>query len=818
MDSNDSKIDIDFNYKEVAYKHEPLHVSKLIIDQKDIQTDSNKFELPKILPDKVDYETQIGKTRPGKIDFNIWKNQIEVNKTEIDKLETVRSENLDEIAKTFPGKVEFKTHVSQFQQNKGLPGKDDLNKNENQIQVAELMPGKIEFEVKEVQAPLDPLPGKNDYETNDVQNEVGKLKIEADETQAEIAKPLPGKFDYTADISQIEQSKIITDKKSYFKSRIDYKKASDNEVETLKPIPGKLNLSLWKNQVEVNKTLLGKTGVKKSKEIEITKALPGKINLNAFDHQVEACQQLSGKNDFKTSENQVETVQILPGNIDFSTTDTQFKEIKTLPETIDFKTTEIHAEGPKILPGKIDFKTEVNQAESYKPLLPGKIEFETYECQVAESKTLSNNIDFSTTENQTDVESTLPGKIDIKTNNKRVEVAKALPGKLDLSAWGNQVEVNKTLLGKTHYKTKQFESVKTLPGKIDVLTYTSQVEDPKTRPVKIDINDKNKPLEAKYEAGDVSLLPGKEGFETTDNKIQQNNVYKGFTCEDKNRSYEILQENNLKGEENKVEIPNETDPRESLSDPELVDEPQVEENKQSIIGKLKRKMYFITNKNINRPIQTEISASESQESDYEKKEDELQTKTYSIHDEYKDQNSIKQSSIIEHTEMTLTRTNTETKIDNIEEQQNNAVTHYERSSSKEYELNTQRITVQNNSNTEVLTTEHNNSNKDVHSNENEFNFDTYIIQNGLTRSEYGIGEFKTSREDFKRAKSLAELDLGDAVHGQVRRMVGRMKSVDFGRRESVKVEKISIKEMPKKMSVLEKIALFEVTINIFFNF
>lgn len=68
-----------------------------------------------------------------------------------------------------------------------------------------------------------------------------------------------------------------------------------------------------------------------------------------------------------------------------------------------------------------------------------------------------------------------------------------------------------------------------------------------------------------------------------------------------------------------------------------------------------------------------------------------------------------------------------------------------------------------------------------------------------------------SREDIKRTKSLAELDLGDAVKGQVQRMVYRIKSVDFDRIETTKARKISLREMPKKSSVLEKIALFEVS-------
>ncbi|XP_063544275.1 uncharacterized protein LOC134752511 [Cydia strobilella] len=64
--------------------------------------------------------------------------------------------------------------------------------------------------------------------------------------------------------------------------------------------------------------------------------------------------------------------------------------------------------------------------------------------------------------------------------------------------------------------------------------------------------------------------------------------------------------------------------------------------------------------------------------------------------------------------------------------------------------------------------------------------------------------------NMKRAKSTAELDLGDAVKGKVKKMIVRMNSSelldDVRPRE---VEVISEKERPRKRSVSEKIALFE---------
>lgn len=72
-----------------------------------------------------------------------------------------------------------------------------------------------------------------------------------------------------------------------------------------------------------------------------------------------------------------------------------------------------------------------------------------------------------------------------------------------------------------------------------------------------------------------------------------------------------------------------------------------------------------------------------------------------------------------------------------------------------------------------------------------------------------------TREDIKRTKSLAELDLGDVVKGKVQRMVYKIKSVDLEKAETPRARKISVKEMPRKSSVLEKIALFEVSMHFY---
>ncbi|XP_063836927.1 uncharacterized protein LOC135086093 isoform X2 [Ostrinia nubilalis] len=63
-----------------------------------------------------------------------------------------------------------------------------------------------------------------------------------------------------------------------------------------------------------------------------------------------------------------------------------------------------------------------------------------------------------------------------------------------------------------------------------------------------------------------------------------------------------------------------------------------------------------------------------------------------------------------------------------------------------------------------------------------------------------------SQDNLKKAKSTADLDLGDAVKGKVQDLIVRMKSVD---RSVEKKDVINPKERPRKKSVSEKIALFE---------
>ncbi|CAB3232256.1 unnamed protein product [Arctia plantaginis] len=121
----------------------------------------------------------------------------------------------------------------------------------------------------------------------------------------------------------------------------------------------------------------------------------------------------------------------------------------------------------------------------------------------------------------------------------------------------------------------------------------------------------------------------------------------------------------------------------------------------------------------------------------------------------------------------------------------------------------------------LITNRNPTKNKAAYYTEKSSNLTTLSIQDNINKTDINIRNKRVenniheldvvydSREDKKRTKSLAELDLGDAVKGQVQRMVYRIKSVDFDRIETSRARKISLKEMPKKSSVLEKIALFE---------
>lgn len=102
--------------------------------------------------------------------------------------------------------------------------------------------------------------------------------------------------------------------------------------------------------------------------------------------------------------------------------------------------------------------------------------------------------------------------------------------------------------------------------------------------------------------------------------------------------------------------------------------------------------------------------------------------------------------------------------------------------------------------------------KEIATNKNDDDYDeVFSVYNGkLVESRKIRLKSTTEESNMRRTKSYAELDLGEAVKGKVLQMIVRINSM-----ENILVEKkevISAKERPRKMSVSEKIALFEVSI------
>lgn len=70
-----------------------------------------------------------------------------------------------------------------------------------------------------------------------------------------------------------------------------------------------------------------------------------------------------------------------------------------------------------------------------------------------------------------------------------------------------------------------------------------------------------------------------------------------------------------------------------------------------------------------------------------------------------------------------------------------------------------------------------------------------------------IQDYVKAKDDMRRTKSVAELDLGDAVKGKVNKIISRINSFDLLEEKN----QSKVKDLPRKRSVSEKIALFEVS-------
>lgn len=838
--------------------------SKTVADKAQIQRERSLTEMPTIFPTTTNYEADIGRTKPGKINLNIWSTQVELNKSTVDKIEVYKEESLQEIAQTLPGKVDIKTYDSHVSVSTVLPGTVDIKKEENQIETATILPAKINFGSEEVAQSLvgridsqsDNSPGKTQgYLVDDVTTLPAKIDLKSYEIQTETATTLPGTIDIDRNTNEPEFAKTLTAFGfTPIKSPIERKPETTLEVST-KPKPGKINLSLWQNQVESNKTRVGKSDIKKSKDAEMAKALSGSFRFNNKPRQQRATETVSGNfvlsnREYKaeisktfdsSSSSQVEEANILPGKIEFDFTEnhevakpllgfidvsgnvSQEATINNLPETVNFSSTSSQAEVATILPAKIELSSSEPQVEEPKMFID-KIEFDSkFVNDESKAKITEGTQDFtyfSTTEHSSE---------SITTFSEQSSIERV--GKLDLKAWEHQVKVNKTLVDKTDVvKSEHFEEIaQILPGKIDFITHESHVGEAKTF---------RAPIDSELDEDKVEIIELEDDTELNENgaevaQILPADEFDPFKHTPRFNPLPMLmrlnsQENKVHINENsrggygrknsgyKVDIPKDFNPGETLSDPELEeDSAEVKADKDTIIGNIRRKLYFITHMNSgqdspNTPMNTPVPI--EFDDHYEKRVDELQSKTYSVSDFELKTNDVKTVSSVTSTAADTYEITTES---NEESYSNNSATKYELSQdtntvqNKTVRPEDDFITSPRENEHEGFRNERTKVNRNV-TNENGFNFDTTKDGNALTRSAYAADDFKKSTEELRRVKSLAELDLGDVVQGKVKMIVGRMKSVDFSRRESVKTE-ISEKELPKKMSVWEKIALFEVS-------
>uniref|UniRef100_A0A2H1W665 SFRICE_007239 n=1 Tax=Spodoptera frugiperda TaxID=7108 RepID=A0A2H1W665_SPOFR len=808
-------------------------------------------EMPTIFPPRRDYEADIGKTRPGKLNLNNWSSQVEINKSTVDKVAVFKEEQIQEIVHTLPS-IDIKAYASQVSVNQELLRTFDDKTNEDDEKSAKVLYGKVEIQLETAQSipeVIDVTPVSNIVISDDYQQlDDGNLPPDDKEIKS---------YDLAPDVTS--GCPVLTEV-DFETLKLMNKSPETREilVET-RPKPGKLDLSLWKNRVEENRNHIGKdiknnpemkkevsnkvfkprrisdtvplknelndagnkdetslvkdnetndntykyaitdsdvtsdeiytsssesdeesykgkdrhrmpTGVSMYKKDVESKPKPGKLDLSMWKNQVEANRNLT---DFKKKPKKTEIATEVPGT-DYKS-EIQVEIETVLPETVEAKSIESKPETAKPLMALINVNKHKTtyvpnnntNTEEHPKLLQGKIDLETgytYECKAQIGVHDPDTVCFTSADYVEENVTTLPAIITFETDDIKVENPK--PGKLDLKAWEDQVEANKVLVDKIEaVRNEHLEDVaKTLTSKVDFVTF-EHVGEARMFQATVDLNtddDKVEIAEAEDDL-DADIDVEYENTKPNSNIAPLNYIFPRRASRDDQLNYEG----------NRAQILNQL-VSESLSDPDLVkDEPVQKPNsdKDSVIGSVKRKLYFLSS--INR-VHNPVIREESREkdgigNDDETKIDEMETKAYLINDLGPKSNAA---------------------------------------SIEDIEAHTSTVTEDNKPTTPPNTAQIETADVKGRSNENVFHFDVTRVENRMTRSVYGIGEFKNSTEDMQRAKSLAELDLGDAVQGKVRSILSRINSVDFGRRESIRTS-ISVKEMPRKMSVLEKIALFE---------
>ncbi|CAH1641986.1 unnamed protein product [Spodoptera littoralis] len=845
-------------------------------------------EMPTIFPPRKDYEADIGRTRPGKLNLNNWTSQVEINKSTVDKIAVFKEEQIQEIVQTLPS-IDIKAYASQVSISQELPRNIDEKRIEDDEKSAKVLYEKVEIQFETPQTipevidvtSVGNIEIKDEYQHVDDENlppdeidtqsydlvpetdsgcpvltvldlEALKLMNASPGTRESLveAKPKPGKLDLSLWKNKVEENRNNTGKDiknkpknteirkeaadEVFRPRrisdtvplimslnnnenkdetpVDQdNKTNDNtynyaitdsdvsvdeiytsssesdfeesfkgkailipmygmansykkDVEKPKPKPGKLDLGMWKNQVEANRSLVDKDKKNKSKKPEITtEALGKKVFIPYIRGTTDVVQ---GKDDPNNADNKDKTLE----------TGTEHKseiqvEIETiLPETVEAKSADTKPETAKPFIALIDVNKHVttyvpnknNVNEEQPKIHQGKIDLETgytYECKAEIGVHKPDTVCFTSADYLEENVTTLPAIITFETDNIEVESPK--PGKLDLKAWEDQVEANKVLVDKIEVvRNEHLEDVaKILTEKVDFVTF-EHVGQARMFQATVDIDDDDNKVEIAEADDDLDVdIDVEDNTEPDSNIAPLNYIFPRRASRD----------DQLNDEGNKAQIINQL-VSESLSDPELVDE-KTNINKDSVVGSVKRKLYFLSSisRSHNPVIREDSREIDNTDNNDGTKEDEIETKAYIINDLGPKSNAASIEDIEAHTSI---------------------------------------VTENNKPSTPPNTAHIETADMKGRSNENVFHFDVARVENRMTRSVYGVGEFKNSTEDIKRAKSLAELDLGDAVQGKVKSILSRINSVDFGRRESIKTS-ISVKEMPKKMSVLEKIALFE---------
>ncbi|XP_075989277.1 uncharacterized protein LOC142985166 [Anticarsia gemmatalis] len=562
-------------------------------------------------------------------------------------------------------------------------------------------------------------------------------------------------------------------------------------------------------------------------------------------------------------EHQIESIKSMPEAINYIITETS-------PGKVDLNTNEIEAEIPQTIPEKIDNNNE-SKYEAIRPLpgfvdavnndvelpqiLPVKLNFEVEEIKQNEAVILPAKIDF-VHENQVIYS---PEKIITNDYDSQIENKKRPVGKLDLNSWIKQVEINKKIVNSNkitenqtseekinitpakHVFEKDVEN-KVLPNKVEHLKVDTHMEIPTILPGRITFTPNNTPeiypshiefvrkesqlqvpvvlpetpltkprkldFETQKSRIEVPVMPGEIGLNIAGNKVETPTALP----EKVDYIVEVPETPKILPKVNNYEI---TEVETPIALPEIIN---FDANQAEINTNLPEATNF---KHEELKVET---TQLSPEKDFENKLSPAPNKLYLNPFERATQNK----SIFEVVKP-LPVLKPDFKNDFYDSDR--GLPSDPELVDSEPEIKESKENIMRKLKNKIYFIAKKNRSKKENNPEIDSHFVKDTIHNIEQNHSYIQSDYSTDfkykndnnyrdfdsksdidvvrpREDIKRAKSLAELDLGDVVKGQVQRMVYRMKSMDFEKHDTPR-SSISIKEMPKKSSVLEKILLFE---------